>query len=69
MSEGSIKDFKILSKLGEGSFSQVFKVKRLSDGLEYAMKKVKMGMLKEKEKQNALNEVNKYGLFFYLIKS
>jgi NIMA (never in mitosis gene a)-related kinase len=32
-------------------------VKRLSDGLEYAMKKVKMGSLKEKEKENALNEV------------
>ena len=44
-------------KLGEGSFSCVYKVKRLSDGQEYAMKKVKMGMLKEKEKDNALNEV------------
>lgn len=47
----------MLSKLGEGSFSTVYKVKRKSDGEEYAMKKVKMGMLKEKEKENALNEV------------
>ncbi len=35
----------------------MFKVKRISDGIEYAMKKVKMGMLNEKEKNNALNEV------------
>ncbi len=54
---GTIKDFQILSKLGEGSFSSVFKVKRLSDGIEYAMKKVKMGQLKDKEKENSLNEV------------
>lgn len=43
--------------MGEGSFSSVYKVKRLSDGQEYAMKKVKLGMLKDKEKENALNEV------------
>ena len=36
--------------MGEGSFSQVFKVKRLSDGKEYAMKKVKIQLMKEKEK-------------------
>jgi len=51
------KDFQILNKLGEGSFSSVWKVKRISDGQEYAMKKVKMASLSEKEKQNALNEV------------
>ena len=28
----SLKDFEIISKLGSGSFSTVFKVKRLSDG-------------------------------------
>lgn len=43
--------------LGEGAFSTVFKVKRISDGAEYAMKKVKMMKLSEREKQNALNEV------------
>ena len=52
-----MKDFQTLSKLGEGAFSCVFKVKRLSDGIEYALKKVKMNMLTEKEKENALNEV------------
>ena len=53
----SLKDFLIIRKLGEGSFSTVYLVKRISDGQEYAMKKVKMHMLKEKEKQNSLNEV------------
>jgi NIMA (never in mitosis gene a)-related kinase len=32
-------------------------VKRHSDGQEYALKKVKLMNLSEKEKQNALNEV------------
>jgi len=33
------------------------KVKRKSDGIIYAMKKVKLGMLSSKEKEMALNEV------------
>jgi len=53
----SIKEFQILGKLGEGAFSSVWKAKRISDGQEYAMKKVKLASLSEKEKQNALNEV------------
>ena len=53
----SIKDFQILQKLGSGSFSDVFKVKRLSDNEDYAMKKVKLAKLSTKEKQNALNEI------------
>ena len=32
-------------------------MRRISDGTEYAMKKVKMMKLSEKEKENALNEV------------
>jgi NIMA (never in mitosis gene a)-related kinase len=55
--QNPLNDFQIICKLGEGSFSSVYKVKRLSDGEEYAMKKVKLGMLKEKEKENSLNEV------------
>ena len=35
-----MKDFQILSKLGEGAYSIVYKVKRISDGIEYALKKV-----------------------------
>lgn len=52
-----IKDFQILAKLGEGAYSTVYKVKRLTDGEIYALKKVKLLNLKEKEKQNALNEI------------
>ena len=43
--------------VGEGSFSEVYRVKRKSDGAVYAMKKVKMGKLSSKEKENSLNEV------------
>lgn len=52
-----MKNFAIVSKLGEGAYSTVYRVKRLSDNQEYALKKVKMNGLSEKEKQNALNEV------------
>jgi NIMA (never in mitosis gene a)-related kinase len=37
----SLKDFELISKLGEGAFAEVFKVNRKEDGLYYAMKKVK----------------------------
>jgi len=53
----TIQDFQILKKLGDGAFSSVFSVKRISDGSIYAMKKVKIGKLSEKEKENALNEI------------
>ena len=32
-------------------------MKRLEDGLEYALKKVKIQSLSDREKENALNEV------------
>ncbi|CAD8078706.1 unnamed protein product [Paramecium sonneborni] len=57
MHEVCIADFEILRKLGQGSYSSVYKVRRKSDGQEYAMKKVQMNGLSIKEKQNALNEV------------
>ena len=43
--------------LGEGAYSEVYKVKRKTDGVLYALKKVKMGNLSNKEKENSLNEV------------
>ncbi len=43
--------------IGTGAFSEVFKVSRKSDGREYALKKVKLAKLSEKEKDNAINEV------------
>lgn len=53
----SLKNFEIISKIGEGSYSTVFQVKRASDNQQYALKKVKLHSLKEKEKRNALNEI------------
>ncbi len=61
----SLSDFQLISKLGrcgcypigEGAYSSVYKVRRLTDNREYALKKVKLINLSEKEKQNALNEV------------
>ena len=43
--------------LGDGTYSTVYRVKRKEDGVDYALKKVKMGNLNDKEKENALNEV------------
>jgi NIMA (never in mitosis gene a)-related kinase len=50
-------NFQILSKLGEGAYSTVFKVMRNIDNQVYALKKVKLTNLSEKERENALNEV------------
>ena len=47
----SMKDFQVLQKLGSGSFSDVYKVKRISDQEDYAMKKVKLAKLSAKEKE------------------
>lgn len=53
-----MNEFKIIPpKLGEGAYSEVLKVKRIADNQVYALKKVKLSNLSDKEKQNALNEV------------
>ena len=52
-----MNDFQIISKLGEGAYSTVFKVKRNQDNMIYALKKVKLLNLSSKEKENSLNEV------------
>ena len=52
-----MSDFQIISKLGEGAYSTVFKVKRNVDNKIYALKKVKLLNLSDKEKENSLNEV------------
>ena len=64
----SLDQFQILTKLGnfpqtdltnigDGSYSSVYRVKRLEDGIDYALKKVKIEKLSDREKENALNEV------------
>ena len=52
-----MEGFEILKKLGDGAYSVVYKVRRKADGNIYALKKVKLQNLNEKEKENALNEV------------
>ena len=52
-----MNDFEIISKIGEGAYSLVYKVRRLIDGNIYALKKAKLINLSEKERKNALNEV------------
>lgn len=42
---------------GEGAYSSVYRVKRISDSQDYALKKVRMIGLSEKEKENSLTEV------------
>ena len=51
-----MNDFHI-SKLGEGAYSIVYKVRRLIDENIYALKKVKLINLSEKERKNSLNEI------------
>ena len=53
----TLSDFQIIKKLGDGAYSSVYKERRAEDQSVYALKKVKMLNLSEKEKENALNEV------------
>ena len=53
----SLKDFEILSKLGSGSYSSVFKACRRADNRLYALKQVSISTLSPREKANAINEV------------
>ena len=52
-----LSDFKFVKEFGKGAFSSVHLVIRKHDNLEYAMKRVKVSQLNEKEKENALNEI------------
>ena len=49
--------FEILEKLGDGAYSIVYKVRRKEDSKIYALKKVNLSNLSQKEKENSLNEV------------
>ena len=52
-----IDNFEIVEEIGRGAFGTVFKVKRRTDGLVYAMKMVSVARLTDKEKENTLNEI------------
>ena len=53
----TLDSFTMIKVLGEGTYSTVYQVIRKDDGKEYALKRVKMGGLNDKEKNNAVNEV------------
>ena len=53
----SLNDFYLGRYLGKGSFGSVQIVQRKSDNKYYAMKRVAISKLPEKDKQNALNEI------------
>lgn len=47
----------MISSLGDGAYSKVYKVKRVADAQMYALKMVQLKNLSDKEKENAINEV------------
>lgn len=53
----TLKDFELIKEIGKGSFATVAIVRRKADKKIYAMKRVKIGSMGNKEKENALNEV------------
>ena len=53
----SLNDFEFRESLGKGSFGSVYIVKRKENQKIYAMKRVRLINLGEKEKQNSFNEV------------
>ena len=52
-----MNDFEIIKELGKGVFGTVLLVKRKEDNNIYAIKRVQISGLNQKEKQNALNEI------------
>ena len=52
-----MENFEVISKLGSGGFSKVYKVKRKIDSQVYALKKVQILNLSEKQKMSSLNEI------------
>ena len=52
-----MENFEIICKLGKGGFSKVYKVKRKIDNEIYALKKVQILNLSEKQKLSSLNEI------------
>ena len=53
----SLNDFNLGKYLGKGSFGLVIIVERKTDNKKYAMKRVRIDKLSEKDKKNALNEI------------
>jgi len=54
---GSRRQFKVIKFIGKGSFGSVYRVRRLSDGLDYAMKQINVTQMNSQEKKKAINEI------------
>ena len=53
----SLTDFEILKQLGKGAFGSVSLVRRKKDSQTYAMKRIRLIPLSEKEREVSLNEI------------
>lgn len=53
----ALNHFETISYLGSGSFGEVYKVKRITDGKVYVRKSVRIKEMGEKERLEAINEV------------
>ena len=51
-----MEGFEVVRRLGQGSFGSVMKVVRRADGCEYAMKRVPIAQMGDREIADALNE-------------
>lgn len=54
---GSRRQFKVVKFIGKGSFGSVYRVRRLSDGLDYAMKQINVTQMNSQERKKAINEI------------
>jgi NIMA (never in mitosis gene a)-related kinase len=54
---GYLPGFSIIKQLGQGSYGTVFKVKRLSDGNNYALKSVNLSSLNQRQREDSVNEI------------
>lgn len=53
----SLDDYEVLKQIGKGSYGTVFKVRRRSDDLMYAMKTIMIDQMDKKALTNTLNEL------------
>ena len=53
----SIDDYEIIKQIGNGTFSKVSLIKRKKDGNIFALKRIELLKMSEKEKENSLNEI------------
>ena len=53
----TMRDFQTLQRLGKGAFGEVFLVKRKDDREVYALKKVGIARMSNREIGDALNEI------------